>query len=134
MNARSLRWASAIRLVALGMVCGGSVFGAMETESAGVARGCRAKTSFLVNLPRFVDWPTNVFADATSPLVIGVLGRNPFCPDLAQIMSGKKVGGRELKLRWSQRVEDLMFCHVLFISRSEKERLPQILSKLAGAR
>jgi len=33
------------------------------------------KAAFLLNFTKFVDWPSNVFADATSPLVVCIVGR-----------------------------------------------------------
>src|ERR1041385_4584869 len=38
------------------------------------------KAAFLYNFAKFVNWPTNSFADARAPLAIAVLGTDPFGP------------------------------------------------------
>ena len=62
--------------------------------------------------------------------VIGIVGDNPFGDELTQIISGKTVQGHELQVRRFQPGEDLHACHILFISASEKKRLPSVLATL----
>ena len=38
----------------------------------------KIKAVFLYNFAKFVEWPPNVFPDANTPFVIGVLGQDPF--------------------------------------------------------
>ncbi len=41
--------------------------------------------------------------------------------------------GHELQVRKFQSTDDLRACHILFISASEKKRLPSILAALSGS-
>ena len=47
-------------------------------------------------------------------------------------MRGEKVNGRRLIVQRYRRMGDVKICHVLFISRSEADRLEQILGSLKG--
>ena len=90
------------------------------------------KAVFLFNFAQFVDWPPKAFPDAQAPLVIGVLGDDPFGPYLDETVRGEKVSGRPLLVQRYRRVGDIRTCQVLFISRSEIDRLDQVLSTIKG--
>ena len=92
----------------------------------------QVKAVFLFNFAQFVEWPTNAFPEAQTPLVIGVLGDDPFGAYLDETVRGERVNNRSLVVRRFRRVEDIQICHVLFISQSEAERLDQILAGLKG--
>ncbi len=89
------------------------------------------KAVFLFNFARFVDWPAKAF-DADAPFVIGVLGEDPFGSYLDETVRGEKVNGRPLTVQRYRRVGEIRACQVLFISRSEADRLEQILASLRG--
>lgn len=90
------------------------------------------KAVFLYNFAQFVDWPAKAFPDPQSPLVIGVLGDDPFGSYLDETVRGEKVSGRSLVVQRFHRIAEIRTCHVLFISRSESDRLAQELSALKG--
>jgi hypothetical protein len=107
--------------------------GVNETfAQAAAAREYQLKAVFLLNFAQFVDWPAPAFADAESPLVIGVLGDNPFDFHLEAAVRGEAAHGRPIVVNRYRRVEEVAVCHVLFISRSETSRLEQILAVLKG--
>jgi YfiR/HmsC-like len=87
---------------------------------------------FLFNFSQFVEWPPQAFAEPSSPIVICVLGSDPFGTTLDEVIRGETVQGRALTVRRFQRVEDLTDCQILFISRSEQARLQPILKTLQG--
>jgi hypothetical protein len=90
------------------------------------------KAAFLFNFAKYVDWPPEVFAEVTSPLVIGVLGKSPFGGTLERTLQGKAVNDRALTFREVHSLTEATNCHVLFISTSEKVRMPQIFEDLRG--
>ncbi|HYV32711.1 MAG TPA: YfiR family protein [Candidatus Binatia bacterium] len=92
----------------------------------------RIKAVFLYNFAQFVDWPTNAFPEAQTPLVIGVLGEDPFGSFLDETVRGEKVNNRPLAVQRYRRVDEIKTCHVLFISGSEANRLEQIFNGLKG--
>ena len=87
---------------------------------------------FLFNFSQFVEWPAQVFPEPGSPIVIGVLGSDPFGATLDEVVRGEVVKGRPLVVRRFQRVEQLTDTQILFISRSERTRLRPILATLKG--
>ena len=87
---------------------------------------------FLFNFSQFVDWPAQAFPQPDSPIVIGVLGSDPFDGTLDDVVRGELVKGRPLVVRRFQHVEQLTDCHILFISRSERPRLEPIVQMLKG--
>jgi hypothetical protein len=88
------------------------------------------KALFLFNFTQFVEWPPTAFADANTPLVIGILGENPFGTYFDETVGNEKVNNRRLEVQRYRQVDEIRACHVLFISRSEENRLPQILTGL----
>jgi hypothetical protein len=90
----------------------------------------RLKAAFLYHLPDFVEWPTSAFAAPDSPFVLGILGEDPFGPELGNLIREKRVQGRPIQLRLLAEVRDAAGCHMLFISRSEQARLTEILEGL----
>jgi hypothetical protein len=90
------------------------------------------KAVFLFNFAQFVGWPEKAFADADSPIVIGVLGPDPFGPLLDETVRDERIGGRPLIIQRYRRVEEIGLCHILFISASESPHLEKILSALNG--
>jgi hypothetical protein len=88
------------------------------------------KAVFLFNFVQFVDWPSSAFSGPESPIVIGVLGEDPFGPLLDEAVKGEIVKGRALIVERVRRVEDVGTCHVLFISPSETAKYGHILAAL----
>jgi hypothetical protein len=93
----------------------------------------QVKAAYLFNFLKFVEWPEESFADPLAPIVIGVVGEDPFGNALPQVVVGKTVQGRDLVIRIYRPGEDLRGAHILFISASERKRLPMILSSLHGS-
>lgn len=90
------------------------------------------KAVFLFHFAQFVEWPPEAFPEAQTPLVIGVLGEDPFGAYLDETVRSETVNNRSLVVHRYHQVEEIETCHVLFISRSEADRLEQILASLKG--
>jgi YfiR/HmsC-like len=93
------------------------------------------KAGFIFNFAKFVEWPTTAFAQPDSPIVIGVLGTDPFGTIIDQIVKDKKIGARGFivkRLRWGSDVKDLRDCKILFVSASEKAHLDEVVQIVRG--
>jgi hypothetical protein len=88
----------------------------------------QVKAVFLYQFANFVEWPAKTFAKPDDPLVIGVVGDDPFGVILDETVRDVAVNQRKLVVRRFQRSDDLAQCQILFVSRSEKDRIPQILA------
>ena|ERR1700722_2882780 len=91
------------------------------------------KAAFIFNFARFVEWPSSAMGDAKSPMIIGVLGENPFHDVLEKTLRGKDIDYHPLVVKEFRSASEATNCHLLFISTSEKARLPQILKGLKGS-
>jgi hypothetical protein len=91
------------------------------------------KAAFLYNFVKFVEWPPEAFAGERSPLTICVYGADPFGDTLDGVVRGETLGERSLLVQRPEALDDLRDCHVLFVSRSERQRMPEILSRVEGA-
>ena len=87
---------------------------------------------FLFYFSQFVDWPPTAFADGRAPIVIGVLGEDPFGGALDQAVAGEQVNGRPVVVRRYKSIADATGCQILYISSSEAPQLAQIMSALKG--
>jgi hypothetical protein len=90
------------------------------------------KAAFIFNFAKFVEWPAAAFPKASSPIVVGVLGENPFRDALEKTIKNKTVDEHPVVIREFRAATDATNCHILFISSSEKAQLPQILKQLNG--
>lgn len=89
----------------------------------------QVKAVFLFNFAQFVDWPRAASPDS-APLVIGILGDDPFGRVLDGTVRGERLGTRPFAVRRFARVEDIGACDILFISRSEGSRVEPIVATL----
>jgi len=105
---------------------------APTAASPATAREYQLKAVFLFNFTQFVMWPAELFASAQTPIVIGVLGDDPYGSYLDDTVRGEKVDGRPLVVERYRRVEDATACQVLFIGRSEGQRIDQVVAQLKG--
>lgn len=96
------------------------------------SREYQLKAVFLFNFTQFVDWPANAFENAQSPLVIGVIGDNPFGAYLAQTVSGEKINGHPLTVQYYKDEEEIKSCHILFINVNETKKLEQVEETVKG--
>jgi hypothetical protein len=106
-----------------------AVSGAAVAEPIAAPTEYQVKAAMLFNIAKFVEWPEGTFGSPAEPIIIGILGENPFESAL-DAARDRKVGGRKIQLRHFTSVEDVTGCHILFISRSEKRNLSAILRVL----
>lgn len=92
----------------------------------------QVKAVFLYNFAQFVEWPVEAFADERAPLVIGVLGQDPFGPDLDATLRDETAANRPLVVRRFTDVAEIDVCHILFISSSEWPHIVEVLGALRG--
>lgn len=92
----------------------------------------QVKAAYLFNFGQFVEWPAHPAAPANAPFVIGVVGKDPFGKTLDDVVRGESLGGRQLVVRRYRDAQEITNCQILFIARSEAERLDQTLEALRG--
>src|SRR3989442_989172 len=106
-------------------------FDAQAQDSSGSSEYL-IKAGFIYNFANLVQWPSNAFAQPDSPIVIGILGEDPFGTILDRVLQGKKVNGRSFVVKRLKSPADLKECHILFVSSSEMTRLAEAIHLVKG--
>jgi YfiR/HmsC-like len=99
-------------------------------ETASVSSENRVKAAYLYNFAKFILWPDMAFADNNSPLVIGVVGKNPFNDELSPLAQ-RKIRNRPIEIHQFKSVRDIDHCHLLFVGPSVSKGLRKILNTLS---
>src|SRR5438552_4798356 len=85
------------------------------------------KAAYLFNFTQFIEWPSNSFISPDAPIVIGVLGEDPFGGALDQAIKDKAAHGRSFELKRFKQIGEMRGCHVLFVCAAEAACSPEIL-------
>jgi hypothetical protein len=96
-----------------------------------INREYQVKAVFLFNFTQFVEWPANAFNGPETPIVIGVLGKNPFGTYLDETVLNEKVNNRSLLVHYYSSPEEVKNCQIVFINLDTK-KLEQALLALKG--
>lgn len=132
-----LRWRSrAVGLVHAVFLSGAAALmglnAPVHAQEASSFREYDVKAVFLLNFMQFVEWPETRLAETNTPFVIGVLGTDPFGSILDQTVRGERIHGRLLVVRRFAQVDDVSPCHLLFVCRSERNRMADIIRRVSG--
>lgn len=107
-------------------------------QSVDRAKVTKLKSAFLYNFGRFVAWPDGAFADGRSPIIIGVLGDDPFGKVLDATVKGKTARDRafvikRFKTTRNANSAELRKCHILYVSKSESDYWEDVFKAVDGA-
>ncbi|MFH2065235.1 MAG: YfiR family protein [Pseudomonadota bacterium] len=102
-----------------------------ETAGAQDNLEYRIKAAFLYNFAKFVEWPNPDDKGSSMPFVIGVLGDDPFGPELDAIEQ-KTINGRQISIKRFGTIDDVSVCHLLFFSFEEPEKVKKALRKISN--
>lgn len=91
------------------------------------------KLGFLYNFTKFIEWPPASFRYPGAPLVICIIGHDPFRQDLVAELRTRKVGGHPVEVRTLTSNGKLSPCHVVFVPVTEKNQDDKILRGLPGS-
>jgi hypothetical protein len=103
------------------------------------------KAAFLYNFIKFVDWPEEKTSDSNEPIIIGIIGKDPF-GRVFEPIKNKKVKNRIVvikrfksfesiqklgehdKAEFDRNINYLRKCHLLFVCSSEKDKVKEVLA------
>jgi len=124
-----------ILIVALGMTLNWTSTAAAQAVDPPDASEYLIKAGFIYNFAKFVEWPSTAFSQPDSPIMIGVLGTDPFGSVLDRLVEDKKIGPRGFvvkRYKWGKDLKDLKECKILFVSASEKAHIDEIVQAVKG--
>jgi hypothetical protein len=120
-----------VKPIVLFMVCV-MMTGMTFVPQSNISREYQIKAVFLYNFCQFVEWPSKAFVHEDDPLIIGILGENPFDSYLEETVKGEKASGHSLEVRHFQQVSQIRECHILFINVTGKDEVKKVISALAS--
>lgn len=103
-------------------------------DAVSAQREYNVKAVSLYAFGRYVTWPDTAFASATSPLVVGVFGGNPFGDALERIAAKKTLNGRPIEIKELATPEELAGCHIVFVPRTVAPEAEQQVIQAAHAK
>jgi len=127
-------WRLAARLLracALSLGVAAAVSGPRPAQADAQADEYRVKAAFLYKFGSYIEWPSGSFARADSPVAIGVMGADALADELVQIVAGRNVNGRPVRVRKLRPGDPIAGLHVLFVGR-DSGRLAEILAAAKG--
>lgn len=118
-------------IVLLGLLlCGaGAAADVPRQEPSGSLPEYVVKAGFLYNFAKYVEWPGDAFPKADSPIAIGIVGADPFGDEIDKALRSKTVRERTFAIHRFRDPAELKPCHILFIPRTEKSRVAEILKR-----
>jgi hypothetical protein len=92
----------------------------------------QVKAAFLYNFARFVEWPATSFSSPTAPIVICILGPNPFGQALDDAIHGKMLAGRPFAVRLISDLPPKYGCQILFVNSSDRKHFRSMVGSFKG--
>jgi hypothetical protein len=90
------------------------------------------KAAYLYKFGGFVEWPAGAFPSPTSAFQLCVVGDDPFGPLLDRAVQGQQIKGRSITLRRLPVAERDAPCHIMFVSGSDAQSVPDGLAAVRG--
>ena len=120
------------RFIIVILLCSSLALGASaQSSDSSASSEYLIKAGFIYNFAQLVQWPSVAFSQPDSPIVIGILGTDPFGPTIDRVIENKKLDGRNLvvrRLKWGKDLKDLKDCNILFVSSSETQHIDEVVS------
>lgn len=95
------------------------------------------KAGFLFNFAKYVEWPSDAFENATTPITIGIVGKDPFGETLEKVLKDKTANDRPFAVVRFESLDKYKDskgrCHILFVAASEKERTKAVVAQAAAS-
>jgi hypothetical protein len=92
----------------------------------------KLKAVYLFNFLQFSEWPDSAFTDARSPIILGVVGNDPFGTVLDEVLQSEKVGVHPITVVRFRTADEITSCQALFVCMSEKDNCQTILNGVQG--
>jgi hypothetical protein len=100
----------------------------LSSADSTIPKEYKVKAAFIYNFAKFVEWPAQKLADS-APIVVGVLGPNPFGDELENALKGRQINGRTLIVRQFDNLEAAKAAHLLFVSLNDESKLHKALKE-----
>jgi hypothetical protein len=110
--------------------CAGLVSSRAGDEAPSEAQ---VKAAFLLNFPKYVEWPVATFPQSNSPIAVGIMDSEEVAGEFSKMSDGRVVEGHPIKFVRVTLISQCCECQILYVGSSEARKLPEILSSVEGA-
>jgi len=122
---RASNRASLPRAVGLG------VLAVLATGQGGAAAAYQSEAALIVKIGKFVHWPAGAFADSEGVLRLCIIGTDDDSGSIDSL-AGQKLQDKVIAIaRLSDPDLSITKCHIVFVRKSERNRLPTVLQVTA---
>ena len=91
------------------------------------------KLAFLYNFTRFVEWPADSYRGPDAPLVICIVGNDPFSPDIEGELRSRTTGDHPIEVRTLRPSDIMSVCHMVFVPVAAEDQATRIVRDLKGS-
>jgi hypothetical protein len=129
----SFAWAKGLGLILiLLMAMLGPGWVSPATAAEAEASENQIKAAFLLNFPKYVEWPAEAHATTNSPIIVRILGNANLADEFKKISAGKTINGRPLLVQTAiPEAGSPADCHLLYLGNAVR-RPADLLAKLRG--
>jgi len=88
----------------------------------------KAYSLYVYNFMKYVEWPEE---ESKGDFVIALVGDSKIKDELLVLSNHKKVKGRKIVFKQFTKLEDITYCHLLYVSSSKSSSIKMINKKFA---
>lgn len=104
--------------------------GRVSAQGAGGQDEQTLKALFIYNFTKQIEWPAQKMTG--TKFVIAVVGKSSVSDRLNQLLSGRKIFDKPVEVRVVDGMEDALTAQIVFIPKSQTDKLPAYLDKISG--
>jgi len=104
------------------------------TDEVQSARALEIEAAFLVKFSSYIHWPEQAFSSPDAPLVISIIGRDPFGSIIDTIARSYMMKGRNIEIRRCADLRSLCGSHIVFVATSAMQNMEAIAASAAKRR
>jgi hypothetical protein len=103
-----------------------------KTQAAAqVADEPSLKAAFIYHFAKFTTWPAEAFNGDGKTISFCIIGKHELGEAFDKTLSGKKVAGRPVEVKYLERLKKDDVCNVIYVAPSEKSRVKKIVETSA---
>jgi hypothetical protein len=91
------------------------------------------KLAFLYNFTKFVIWPPDSFRNPDAPLVLCIVGNDPFSPAIEGELRSRTAGSHPIEVRTLRTSDILNVCHMVFVPVTAEDQAARVIRSLKGS-
>jgi len=104
-----------------------------QNPAASSALERRVKAAFLYKFLGYAEFPPGAFFDGSSPVIIGVTGRDDLAAELARVVAGRTINNRPVIVRALRDTEVHVPLHLLFIGGTDPARVGRLVRQATSS-